>query len=432
MSSHRIEVAYGKGTVPIHVPDQNLVKVIRTRPWPGLSSPEDAVVKALSVPIGTPPLLDLAQGHQDAVVVVSDVTRPVPNSVILPPILHTLEVAGIPREKILILIATGMHRPNEGAELTELVGGTIASTYRVENHKGTDLASHVDMGVSEEGVPLLVDRRYHEAGLKILTGLIEPHLMAGYSGGRKAVLPGVCSLETMKVMHGYRMIQDPRTVVGRLDDNPFHLTALKLARRVGADFIVNVALNENREISGVYAGDLDQAHRAGVIELESYVVEELTEPVDIVVTSGGGFPLDQTFYQAIKGLVAAKGILKPGGTLILAADLGEGMGSPPFQELVDEMTSPEELLESLKGPDYRQLDQWMLQDHCNVLIHAGDVLVYTNHLSEDWLSKALVCKIHSLDEGLKMAFASHGPMASVAVMPQGPYVIARIARTAGV
>lgn len=431
MSSHRIEVAYGKGTAPVHVPDRNLVGVIQPRPWPGLDSPEDAVVSALNLPVGTPPLIDIARGRQDAVVVISDITRPVPNSVILPPILRTLEAAGIPRQKILILIATGMHRPNEGAEMIELVGRDIAANYRVENHAGTDLESHVDLGISEEGVPLLVDRRYHESDLRILTGLIEPHLMAGYSGGRKAVLPGVCSLETMKVMHGYRMIQDPHTVVGRLDDNPFHLTALKLARRVGVDFIVNVVLNENREISGVYAGDLDLAHRAGVAELEAYAVQGVNEPVDIVVTSAGGYPLDQTFYQAIKGLVAAKGILKPGGTLILSADLGEGMGSAPFQELVNEMTSPEDLLESLKGPDYRQLDQWMLQDHCNVLIHAGDVLVFTQHLSEDWLSKALVCKISSLDEGLRMAFESHGPLASVAVMPQGPYVIARVFGEAG-
>lgn len=432
MSSHRIEVAFGKGFAPVHVPDQNLVKVIRTRPWSGIPAPGDAVVNALLFPIGTPPLLDLARGRQNAVVVISDITRPVPNSLILPPILRTLEAAGIPKERILILIATGMHRPNEGIELTELVGEEVASSYRVENHAGTDLASHVDLGISEEGVPLLVDRRYVEADLRILTGLIEPHLMAGYSGGRKAVLPGVCSLETMKVMHGYRMIQDPLTVVGRLDDNPFHLTALKLARQVGVDFIVNVTLNENREIAGVYAGDLDLAHRAGVAELESYVVDEIEEPVDIVVTSGGGYPLDQTFYQSIKGLVAAKGILKQGGTLILSADLGEGMGSVSFQELVEEMTGPEEFLESLKGPGYRQLDQWMLQDHCNVLIHAGDVLVFTHHLSEDWLSKALVCKIHSLDEGLRMAFESHGPMASVAVMPQGPYVIARVSEAVGV
>jgi lactate racemase len=389
-------------------------------------------VNALTLPIGTPPLLEIAHGRKNAVVVISDITRPVPNPVILPPILRTLEAAGIEREKILILIATGMHRPNEGVELIELVGEEIAASYRVENHAGTDLASHVDLGVSEEGVPLLVDRRYLDADLRILTGLIEPHLMAGYSGGRKAVLPGVCSLETMKVMHGYKMIQDPLTVVGRLDDNPFHLTALKLARQVGVDFIVNVTLNENREISGVFAGDLDLAHRAGVSEMEAFVVEEVEDPVDIVVTSGGGYPLDLTFYQAIKGLVAAKNILKPGGTLILAAELGEGMGSVSFQELVDEMTNPEEFLESLKGPGYRQLDQWMLQDHCNVLIHAGDVLVFTDHLSEDWLSKALVCKIHSLDEGLKMAFESHGPMASVAVMPQGPYVIARVSEAVGV
>lgn len=425
MKKIRIDLAYGKETVPVHVPEKNLEKILKVHPWPPVDHPTEAVNHSLLNPIGTSPLSELAQGRRDAVVVISDITRPVPNRVILPPVLETLEQAGIPREKILILIATGMHRPNEGAELIELVGEKIAARYRVENHSGADLDAHVDLGVSEEGVPLLVDRRYLEADLKILTGLIEPHLMAGYSGGRKGVLPGVCSLETMKVMHGYKMIQHPLSVVGRLDDNPFHLTALRLTRQIGVDFIVNITLNEKRELTGVFSGDLDLAHRAGVAELEKYVVDEVDEPVDIVVGCSGGYPLDQTFYQCIKGTVAAKEILKPGGTIVFASHLGEGMGSEPFQQLVRELTTPQAFLDTLKGPDYRQLDQWMLQDHCNILLHAGEIQVFTEHLSKDWLEKALVVPIGSLDEGLERAFERHGSEARVAVMPQGPYVIAR-------
>lgn len=420
-----IDMAYGKGTASVHVPEGNLDKIFRVHPWEPLVQPTQAVEQSLLNPIGTPPLQGLAQGRRDAVVVISDITRPVPNRLILPPILETLEQSGIPREKILILIATGMHRPNEGEELIELVGEEIAEKYRVENHSGTDREAHVDLGISEEGVPLLVDRRYIEADLRILTGLIEPHLMAGYSGGRKGVLPGVCSLETMKVMHGYKVIQHPLTVVGRLDDNPFHLTALRLTRQIGADFIVNVTLNERRELTGVFSGDLDQAHRAGVADLEKFVVDEIEQPVDIVVGCSGGYPLDQTFYQCIKGMVAAKEILKPGGTIVFASHLGEGMGSEPFQQLVNELTTPQAFLESLEGPDYRQLDQWMLQDHCNILLHAGEIQVFSEHLSKDWLNKALVVPIESLDAGLERAFHRHGPEARVAVMPQGPYVIAR-------
>jgi nickel-dependent lactate racemase len=429
MSTRQVHIAYGRSVLPVGIPSENIVKVLEPRHWERLPSPEGAVERSLTNPIGSHPLAELARGRKDAVVVISDITRPVPNDIILPPLLRILEASGIPREKILILIATGMHRPNLGVELVELVGGETASNYRVENHAGTDLASHVDLGISEEGVPLQVDRRYFDADLKVVTGLIEPHLMAGYSGGRKGVLPGICSLETLKVMHGYRMIQHPLTTVGRLDDNPFHLTALKLARQVGVDFLVNVTINGARELTGVFAGDLDKAHRAGVAELESYVVDEIDEAVEIVVACAGGYPLDQTFYQCIKGTVAAKDILKPGGTIVFASHLGEGMGSPPFCELMEQLINPEEMLARLEGPNYLKLDQWMLQDHCNMLLLAGEILVYSEPCARAWLPKTLVHPIASLAKGLERAFATHGSRARVAVMPQGPYVIAKLAET---
>jgi len=407
--TERIDLAYGKGTVPVDVPLRNLAKVLRPRPWAALPDPQRALERLLLEPIGSPPLSEIARGRSDAVVVISDITRPVPNRVILPPILHTLESAGIHRKDILILIATGMHRPNEGNELIELVGEEIAASYRVENHSGTDLESHVDLGTSEEGVPLQVDRRYVEADLKIVTGLIEPHIMAGYSGGRKGVLPGICSLETMKVMHGFRMMQHPLTTVGRVDDNPFHQTALKLVHRVGVDFLVNVTLNGRRELTGVYAGDLNDAHRAGIAELEEYVVDDIDEPVDIVVSCAGGYPLDQTFYQSIKGTLAAREILKPGGDIVLAAHLGEGMGSPSFTAQIEELQDPRETLASLKKVDYRQLDQWMLQDHCNMLLHAAETFVFSENMAPDLLKKASVKPVSSVNEGLEKALDHQGP-----------------------
>jgi len=431
MTTQRIEIAYGKGTTPVDVPIDNLRGVLTLRSWQGLPDPTGAVENALTNPIGSPPLAEIAYGRSDAVVVISDVTRPVPNKVILPPILRTLEESGIPREAITILIATGMHRPNEGEELIGMVGSEIVENYRIVNHKGDELDSHVDMGVSEDGVPLLVDRTYCDADLKIVTGLIEPHIMAGYSGGRKGVLPGVCSLETMKVMHGYRMIQNPLTSTGRLDDNPFHLTALALTRKVGVDFLLNVTINEEREITGVFAGDLDLAHRAGVKELDQYVLVELDEPVDIVVTGSGGYPLDRTFYQCIKGMVTSKNILKPGGTIVFASHLDEGMGSPAFRGLVEEMTSPENFLESIAEPDYRERDQWMLHDLCNVLLHPADVFLYTEHLEDEWLTKASVQPIRSMNEGLERAFEKHGEQASVAAVPDGPYVMVKVAEPLG-
>jgi nickel-dependent lactate racemase len=432
MSARRIDLAYGKGCVSIDIPEENLGKVLRCRPWPPLLNLHTAIEDSLAHPIGAPPLAELARGRRDAVVVISDITRPAPNHLFLPPILRILEAAGIPREKTLILIATGMHRPNLGKELAELVGDEIASGYRIENHAGTDIDSHANLGVSEDGIPIQVDRRYIAADLKIVTGLIEPHLIAGYSGGRKGVLPGLCSLETMKVMHGYRMIQHPHAEVGRLDGNPFHLACLGIVRRIGVDFLLNVTLNEDRQVSGVYAGDLDLAHRAGVADLEHYVVDFVDEPVDIVVTCGGGYPLDQTLYQAIKGTVAAREILKPGGSIVFAASLAEGVGSPSFQQLLAQMTTAEEMLGRLEKVDYLQLDQWMLQDHCNVLLQARDVLLYSEHLSREWMDRSLVHPVSSMNEGLARAFTSQGNSARVAVLPQGPYVIAKAAEHVGV
>lgn len=432
MSGTRHSVRYGKERVWVEVPERTLACVMQPSVQPGLSDPMEAVQHSLANPIESAPLSELARNRSDAVIVISDITRPVPNSTILPPILRTLETAGVPSEKILILIATGMHRPNEGDELRELVGDEIADHYRVENHFGLDLEGHTDLGVSEDGIPLLVDRRYVEAGLKIVTGLIEPHLIAGYSGGRKGVLPGVCALETMKVMHGYQMIQHPLTCVGRLDDNPFHLAALRLARQVGVDFLLNVTMNERREITGVYAGDLDAAHRLGCTDLDRYMVAEIGEPADIVVTCGGGYPLDQTLYQSFKGTVAAREILRPGGSLVLAAHLGEGVGSASFRDLLSRMTSPEDMLADIEGPDYLQLDQWMVQDHCNMLLQAGQHYLYSEHLGQEWASKARLELVPSMQEGLDRAMAKQGADARVVVFPEGPYVIAKLSEAVGV
>lgn len=424
-----IGIAYGDRRIPVEVPDENLVKVFQTRPWRPLPDPKTAIASALENPIGSHPLSSIAAGRSDAVVVISDITRPVPNSTLLPPILDLIERSGVPRDRILILIATGMHRPNLADELVELVGEEISNTYRIENHIGTDLDGHFDFGV-HEGVPLQVDRRYVEADLKVVTGLIEPHLIAGYSGGRKGIIPGLCSLETMKVLHGFRMIQHERAASGNIDGNPFHETALVLARKAGCDFLLNVTLNSDREITGVFAGDLDEAHRAGCASLQEFAMDCIDEPVDIVLTGGGGAPLDRTFYQAIKGMIAAREILKPGGTILFAASLTEGLGSPSFRELMKSLTSPREMLDRLAAVDYLQMDQWMVQDFCSILLQAGEIQVHTEGIPTSDLEGFGLVPIPSFEAGLARAMSRQGRTARIAALPDGPYVIAKIAEGA--
>ncbi len=297
--NQQIEIICGKGSVPVHIPRKNHGKTLKLTPWNQLKEPALTIKQALENPIQSAPLATLAAQAASAVILVSDITRPVPNSILLPPILSTLEDAGIPREAILILVATGMHRPNQGEELSRLLGPEIANSYRIENHFGTEEPAHKDLGFIGDGVRLCVDRRFLDAELKIATGLIEPHLLAGYSGGRKSIVPGICSLETMKSLHGYQMLQHPDCRAGELDKNRFHLTALEGAKRAGLDFLVNVTLNTQNQMTGVFAGELDAAHRAGVQKIEQHCTQTLEEPLPIVITGAGGYPLDLTLYQNV-------------------------------------------------------------------------------------------------------------------------------------
>src|SRR5262249_11034244 len=285
---------------------------VAIRPAAPLSEPEAAAARVLANPIGTPPLAELARGRKNACILVCDITRPVPNRILLPPILRTLEEQVIARKDILILNATGLHRPNEGAELEEMLGADIVRNYRVENHHGKVLEEHDYLGETPRGVPIYLDRRYVRADLKITTGLIEPHLMAGYSGGRKVICPGIAALETVKVWHGPQFLEHPLADSGILAGNPVHEENTRIGLLDGCDFIVNVCLDEKGRVTWVGAGDMVAAWEEGVRFLEQIVRVPLSAPVDVVVTSSAGYPLDTTWYQAVKGLTGALPIVKQG------------------------------------------------------------------------------------------------------------------------
>ncbi|MBU0608485.1 MAG: nickel-dependent lactate racemase, partial [Armatimonadetes bacterium] len=306
-----LTLRYGRQGLPVTLPDANVRHVLRMNELPVLPDPARAVREVLADPIASPPLAELAQGRCDAVIVVSDLTRPVPNALLLPPVLETLAAAGLSPERVTILVATGLHRGNTEAELAEMLGPeAMAAGCRIVNHEARDAASHVDLGRTPRGMPVQVDRRYVEADLKILTGLIEPHLMAGYSGGRKAICPGLCSVETVLAWHSAEMLDPDEARAGNLWRNPVHEEALAvadLANDCGSGeprsrvFLLNVVLNEARELTGVFAGEMRQAHLAGMELAERQTKVELAEPVDIVVTTSAGYPLDLTFYQGVKG-----------------------------------------------------------------------------------------------------------------------------------
>src|SRR5262245_24775282 len=422
----RVKLEYGRTGLDVELPDDRVVGPLAIKPAPPLDNPTNVLRQKLAKPTGSPPLAELARGRKSACILICDITRPVPNTILLPPILETLEAAGIPRDKILILIATGLHRPNAGAELLELVGSEIASKYRIENHHGKVLTEHTFLGTTPKRLTAWIDTRYIEADLKITTGLIEPHLMAGYSGGRKLICPGIAALETVKIWHGPDFLEHPKADCGFLEGNPVHEENTRIARMAGCDFIVNVTIDANRQITSLVAGDMEEAFLEGVRFIENVVKAEISEPCDVVVTSCAGYPLDTTFYQAVKGLTGALPIVKEGGTIVMCASLSEGIGSPQFQQLFKENDNLEGFVERILGKDYFVMDQWQLEELAKVRRKAK-VKIVSDGLGVEILNGLFVEAAPSVESAVAASLAEYGPAAKIAVIPKGPYVLAQVA-----
>jgi len=422
----RVKLEYGKTGLDVDLPSARVVRSLGYQPSHPLADPAATLAAKLRAPNGARPLAELAAGRRSACVVISDITRPVPNQLILPPVLATLEAAGIPRERITILVATGLHRPNLGDELVEMVGPEIAANYRIENHYGAALDEHTYLGDSPRGVPIWIDSRYVEADLKITTGLIEPHLMAGFSGGRKLICPGIAALETIKVWHGPAFLEHPKADCGILDGNPVHEENTWIGRRAGCDFIINTVIDSQRQILAIVAGDMEKAFLEGVEFVRKIVIDTVPEPVDIVVTSSAGYPLDTTFYQSVKGMTGALPIVKQGGTIIVAASMTEGIGSPEFQSLFEQNESLEIFVERILGKDYFVMDQWQLEELAKVRRKA-EVRVVSHGLPAETLDRLFVRSAPTVEAAVSDALAKHGPNATIAVIPKGPYVLAQVA-----
>ncbi len=424
----RVTLDYGSGQLTIGIPAPAQVTILdKARATPTRDrerSPTDDIEDALEHPIDAAPLAELAQDRTDAVIVVSDSTRPVPNRRLLPPVLETLQRAGIPRERIRLLVATGLHRAASAEELRELLGAEIPEAYTVWQHDAHDTSMHRSLGTSRHGIPIEIDRRYLDADLRVITGLIEPHLMAGYSGGRKAVCPGLASTAAIRVAHSARMLES-KLGPGLLMGNPLHEDLTRIARLAGVDFMLNVSLDRDRNISGVFAGDLERAFEAGASFVERESMLTLNEPCDLVLVSGGGHPLDATFYQAIKGIVAAASIVREGGIILLCAALSEGIGGAEFTELLLGCEGPEGFERQLEQRTFVGVDQWMIQHLCQAWRRA-EVWLYTTGVSEELAARMLVRPVSSPEQALEAAIRQLGSHPRIAVLPQGPYVLATV------
>jgi len=420
--------AFGKSGLEINLPPSIHAEIIHPRSAPALVDPIAALNAALDAPIASLPLAELAAGKRTAAISVCDITRPAPNRVTLPPLLSRLHRAGIPVEGVTILIATGLHRGAPDDEIRTILGPEIAAKYRVVNHDATRLEDHRYLGESRSGTPVYIDNRFLSADLHITLGFIEQHLMLGFSGGRKLIVPGVAAQQTIKVIHSPKFMREPLATEGSIARNPLHRELLEIAAMARHDFILDVTLtpaldNQDRKISGVFAGDPVKAHAAGVAFVEDTYLARLEEPVDAVITSSAGYPLDLTFYQTVKGITAAAHVVKPGGTILLVGECEEGIGSPAFSRMLADYQGHQEFLDSIRDTPVEH-DQWQLER----LAIAGlrnRLLFYTPGAKPDQLGSLAPNLFETPDAAISALIASLPANARIALIPEGPYTYAR-------
>jgi len=419
----KFQIPCGKSCVEIEVPSDALIPIAPFCEAEPVADPLASVSAALANPIGSAPLSEVARGRKSAVIVISDITRPVPNRIILPPILKKLERASISREAVTILIATGLHREATEQEVQALVGG-IAHDYRVVSHNARSLDSLVCIGDTETGTPIWLNRMYVDADLKIVTGLIEPHFMAGFSGGRKGVCPGVAGAETIRAFHSAELMDHPESDTAKLAANPVHVMSEEIAEKAGINFLVNVTVDRERRVTGVFAGDWKEAFRAGAEHARQSLTRTYSEPADLVITSAGGWPLDATFYQSVKGMYAGAALARKGGSVLVIAGCDEGMGSPEYAGLMSDALSREDFALSIRAPGQFTIDQWQVQKHHQAARRAR-ILLHTPGLKDEPLADHVVEPVSDpqavVDQYLRTATRPR-----IVVMPEGPYVIAEV------
>lgn len=421
----RLKLAYGKEGLWVDLPDER-VTVVEPKFVPGLPDEAAALRSALREPIGSPPLRELAKPGQSVAVVFPDLTRPMPNDRVLPVLLAELEDAGVAREDITLINALGTHRLNTEKELVGMLGRRVCEGYRIIQHDAFEQSESVNLGVTSFGHELWINRAYLQAEVKILTGFIEPHLFAGFSGGPKAVLPGLAGERTILGNHGYRMIAHPKATWGITRGNPLWEEMAEAAARTEPTFLLNVTLNKWRQITGLFAGDLQQAHAAGAAFVRQTAMTPLPAPFDVVITTNSGYPLDLNLYQAVKGMSAAAQVVKTGGSIIIAAECWDGIPDHgQYKKLLHMADSPQALLEIVSAPGFSMHDQWEAQVQAQIQFKA-EVYVKNSYLSDEELRQALFLPCPSIKDTLAELLEKHGPEATVCVLPEGPQTIPTI------
>jgi nickel-dependent lactate racemase len=416
-----VPIAYGRGELTIDLPSEQ-TRVIKPSPRDRLPDERRALREALDAPIGHTPLRSLPLAGSRISVVFTDITRPTPNDRLIPWLLEYLLDAGADRDSITLLNSTGTHRPNTREELEVMLTRPVVERFRVINHECEKSEDLVQFGQTKTGAKALINRALVDADIRIITGFIEPHFFAGFSGGPKGVMPGVAGLETVMSNHGAHHISDPNAAFGITEGNPIWEEMRDIALRVGDSFLINVTLNEERGITGVFAGDLLKAHRAGTEFVRSTAMQPVDQLFDIVITSNSGYPLDMNLYQGVKGMSAGARIVKPGGLIIIACECSEGVPTDsPFDRLLRETTSPEEILALLMQPGFQRAEQWQAQIQ-SLISKRARILLYSN-LSPKIVRAAHLTPCEDVSTVVAEELARIGASMRIAVLPQGPLTI---------
>ena len=419
----KINLSYGEGHLPVEFPDERTT-VIEPAHESGLPDEKSSVLQSLDHPIGTRPLRQWIKPGDNIVIAFTDITRATPNDRLIPWLLDYL--SHVPRENITLLNQLGTHRPNTPAELEKMLGAGVVRNFRVINHEPENPDALVQFGTTSDGTPALLNRHLAEADVRIITGFIEPHFFAGFSGGIKGIMPGCAGLKTVMSNHGAKNIGSPSATFGVTEGNPLWMELREIALRIGPGFLCNVTLNETRQITGVFAGDIIEAHRAGYEFVRASAMRKVKSPFDIVVTTNSGYPLDMNLYQGVKGMSAGARILSTGGTLVLACECREGVPDhSPMDKLLRAARGPEEILAMLATPGFVRPEQWQAQ--IQALIQRRARVFLHSSLSDDAVRRCHLQPVKDIGAFVRTRLAELGPEARIAVLPQGPLTIPYLA-----
>ncbi len=416
----QIELAYGKERLKAEIPDHVHTEVVEPRYVKGLPDQLLAVKEALANPIHLPPLSGLVREGQKVAIIFSDITRATPYHMILPPLLQALD--HLPDDHITFFCATGTHRPATPEELITILGKEVTERFRIVQNNASDPSQQKFAGCTSSGNRILLNKEILDYDLRILTGFIEPHFFAGFSGGGKALMPGMASLETVRMNHSLRMLDNPNTRWGHTSGNPLWEDVMEAAELAAPLFLLNITLNRDKEITGVFAGELREAHSCGCAFAKETAMAPLKEAFDIVITSNSGYPLDLNIYQSVKGMSAAERVVKEGGSIIMVAECWDGI---PFRSDYEIILKSVDKVESLMG--FIREHETELQDTWQVYFQAmvqmkADVFLYSK-LDPETVKSAHLEPVSNINSLILELVEKYGPDTRICVLPEGPHTI---------